>query len=158
MSGDRILVAGIGNIFLGDDGFGVAVAQQLTQRSLPDGVQVADIGIGGIHLAYELLDGCTLLVVVDAAARGEAPGALTVLEVDDFAPAGTPTIDGHGLAPDDLFALLDRVGARPKRTIVVGCQPQDVTPGMDLSAPVRAAVPRAVRLVEEIVGRETAGA
>jgi hydrogenase maturation protease len=163
MTTQRILVAGVGNVFLGDDGFGVAVAQQLAGRPQPAGVEVADIGIGGIHLAYELLDGCALLVLVDAAPRGEAPGTLTVLEVDgDAAPTGTPTgaptVDAHGLAPDDLFALLDQVGAAPGRTVVIGCQPEDVTPGMDLSAPVQAAVPRAVSLVEEIVRRETAQA
>jgi len=159
---ERILVAGVGNIFLGDDGFGVEVVRQLAARPIPDGVQVADIGIRGVHLAYELLDGCRLLVLVDAAARGEPPGTVTVLEVD---PAGEPTgdpaapvLDPHSMAPDDVLALLRKLGSPPVRTLVVACEPADLTQGIDLSAPVRAAVPHAIRAVEAILARETATA
>jgi len=156
MTTRRILVACVGNIFLGDDGFGVEVARQLASRPMPDGVTVKDIGIRGVHLAYELLDGCDLLILVDAAARGEAPGTVTVVEVKQGDNGPGPTvIDAHGLAPDDVFALLDRMGSRPARTLVVACEPADLTPGMDLSAPVRAAVPHAVRTVEEILRRES---
>jgi hydrogenase maturation protease len=154
---DRILVACVGNIFLGDDGFGVEVAQHLARQPMPPGVQLADIGIRGIHLAYELLDGCELLILVDAAPHGQPPGTVSVIEVgpDTVAPP-RPVIDAHGLAPDDVFTLLEQLDARPARTIVVACEPDDVTPGMDLSPAVVAAVPHAVRTVEEVLRTETA--
>jgi hydrogenase maturation protease len=154
----RTLVAGVGNIFLGDDGFGVEVIRRLAERPMPDGVQVADIGIRGIHLAYELLDGCELLVLVDAAARGEPPGTVSVIEVDADTPPppGLAVIDAHGLAPDDVFALLDRVGSRPARTLVVACEPENLNPGIGLSPAVQEAVPHAARVVEEIVGKQSA--
>jgi hydrogenase maturation protease len=152
------MVAGVGNIFLGDDAFGVEVVRQLADRPLPDGVQVADIGIRGVHLAYELLDGCDLLILIDAAQRGESPGSLTLLEVDlsdesaadDDAPPA-PLLDPHSLAPDEVLALLRRLGSQPVRTLVVACEPADLTPGIDLSPAVREAVPRAVAMVEEIL-------
>jgi hydrogenase maturation protease len=148
----RVLVAGVGNIFLGDDGFGVAVVRHLAGVPLPPGVRLIDAGIRAVHLAYELLDGCDLLVLVDAAPRGEPPGTLCVLEVgeQDIAEA-VPVIDAHGLAPDQVLALLRRHGSRPGRTLVVACEPADLRPGMELSGPVRAAVPAAARLVETIL-------
>ena len=155
----RTLVAGVGNVFLGDDGFGVEVARALARQPEAewDGVEVADFGIRGVHLVYELLDGCDLFVLVDAAPRGCAPGTVTVLEVDldDAAPglAGQPVMDGHGLTPDDVFAMLVSLGGRPGRCLLVACEPADLTPGMGLSAPVLAAVPHAVRAVEEILAQ-----
>jgi len=154
----RVLVACVGNIFLGDDGFGVEVAKGLAGRALPDGVQVVDVGIRGIHLALDLMDGCQLLVLVDAAPHGQPPGTVSVIEVGPGstpAPA-RPVIDAHGLAPDDVFALLDQLNARPDRTIVVACEPQDVSVGMELTPVVAAAVPHAIRAVEELLAKETA--
>ncbi len=154
---DRILVACVGNIFLGDDGFGVEVARHLADRPLPAGVQLADIGIRGIHLAYELLDGCDLLILVDAAPHGQPAGTVSVIEVGpETVATPRPVIDAHGLAPDDVFTLLDQLDARPERTIVVACEPGDVTAGMNLTSAVAAAVPHAVRAVEEILQAETA--
>jgi len=148
----RTLIAGVGNVFLGDDGFGVEVVRRLAGRPLPAGVEVVDVGIRGVHLAYDLLDGCGLLVLVDAAARGEAPGTVTVLEVGDGDVAdGPPLIDAHDLGPDAVLAVVRRLGARPGRTLVVACEPADVEVGMELSAPVRRAVPEAVRLIESIL-------
>jgi hydrogenase maturation protease len=152
MTSGRIVVAGVGNIFLGDDGFGVEVVRHLDRQRLPAGVEVVDVGIRGVHLAYDLLDGCDLLILVDTAARGEPPGTVSVLEPrpgDDR--AGAPLIDPHSLAPDDVLALLRRLGGQPARTLVVACEPADLGAGMELSAPVRAAVPEAVRLVETIL-------
>jgi hydrogenase maturation protease len=150
----RTLVAGVGNVFLGDDGFGVEVARLLSERPHQDGVEIADFGIRGVHLVYELLDGCDLFVLVDAAPRGLEPGTVTVLEVepDDAAP-GAPVMDGHGLSPDDLFAMLATMGGRPGRSLLVACEPADVNAGMGLSEPVRAALPHAVRAVEEILSQ-----
>ncbi|HEY2673064.1 MAG TPA: hydrogenase maturation protease [Rugosimonospora sp.] len=153
----RIMVAGVGNVFLRDDAFGVEVVRQLAGRPVPDGVEVADFGIRGVHLAYELMDGCDLLILVDAAARGEPPGTVSVIEVGPGSGGGTPVvpvIDAHGLAPDDVFALLDRLGGRPVRTLVVACEPAEVCAGMGLSDPVNEAVPHAVRTVLEILDRE----
>jgi hydrogenase maturation protease len=148
----RTLVAGVGNIFQRDDAFGVEVARLLAGRTWPGGVEIADFGIRGIHLAYELLDGCALLILVDAAARGLAPGTVTVAEVrpeDDPPPAAV--MDAHGLAPDQVFAAIESLGARPGRTLLVACEPADVSAGMGLSGPVREALAHAVRAVEHII-------
>jgi hydrogenase maturation protease len=155
----RTLVAGVGNVFLGDDGFGVEVARLLAERPQQDGVEIADFGIRGVHLVYELLDGCDLFVLVDAAPRGLEPGTVTVLEVepDDATTSadapGVPLMDAHGLAPDDIFAMLATMGGRPGRSLLVACEPADVSARMGLSEPVRAAVPHAVRAVEEILSQ-----
>jgi hydrogenase maturation protease len=160
----RTLVAGVGNIFRRDDAFGVEVIRVLMGRSWPDGVEIADFGIRGIHLVYELLNGCDLLVLIDAAQRGCEPGTVTVLEVGsggtgtagtgpgDTGPNGT-VMDAHGLAPHEVFAMLASLESRPGRSLVVACEPADVSDGMGLSDAVREAVPHAVRAVEEILGR-----
>ena len=155
----RTLVAGVGNIFQRDDAFGVEVIRLLAERPAPPpGVQIRDFGIRGVHLVYDLLDGCDLFVLVDAAARGAEPGTVTVLEVEPpgaLADAGdstaAPVIDAHGLTPDDIFALLASLGGRPGRSLVVACEPADTNPGMGLSDPVQAALPHAVAAVEEIL-------
>jgi hydrogenase maturation protease len=155
----RTLVAGIGNIFLGDDGFGVETARRLAGRDLPAHVEIVDIGVRGVHLAYQLLDGYDTLVLVDATARGEAPGTLYVIEheVGGRSPAvGTPALDGHRMTPDTVLALLATLcagtgGDPPRRVLVVGCEPASVDEGIGLSAPVCDAVPEAVRLIEELL-------
>jgi hydrogenase maturation protease len=154
----RTLVAGVGNIFARDDAFGVEVIRLLADRPPEPGVQIRDFGIRGVHLVYDLLDGCDLFVLVDAAAGGAEPGTVTVLEVepgtlpaDGGDPAAAPVIDAHGLTPDEIFALLGSLGGRPGRSLVVACQPADTSPGMGLSEPVRAALPHAVAAVEEIL-------
>jgi hydrogenase maturation protease len=158
MGSGRVLIAGVGNVFLGDDGFGVEVARQLAGVPLPAGVDLLDVGTRAVHLAYELLGGCDLLVLVDAAARGEPPGTVSLLEVDAAAVGAAPgLIDAHGLTPDSVLALVRRLGGEPERALVVACEPADLGPGMELSAPVRAAVPEAVRLVMTVVGGGAAG-
>jgi hydrogenase maturation protease len=153
----RTLVAGVGNVFLGDDAFGVEVVRLLAGRPVPPGVQVRDFGIRGVHLVYELLDGCDLFVLVDAAARGDEPGTVTVLEADLPEPSpdavAQPVMDAHSLTPDSIFAMLSALGGHPGRSLVVACEPADVSPGMGLSGPVREALPHAVRAVEEILTR-----
>jgi hydrogenase maturation protease len=158
----RVLVAGVGNIFLGDDGFGVEVARRLTERPLPDGVQVGDYGTSGMHLAYDLADhGYETTILVDAAPRGETPGTLTVLEVRpedraDLATAGGPQLfNGHGMQPEVVLGVLDMLGAEPGRILVVACEPASAEPGMNLSAPVEAAVAEAVALVTHLVTEAT---
>jgi hydrogenase maturation protease len=135
----RVLVAGVGNLFLSDDGFGPEVARRLAGRSLPAGVKVVDYGIRGMHLAYDLLDGYDALVVVDAAPRGGRAGDVVVLEVgeDDL---GTGDFDGHGMEPTAVLSSLGSLGGRLPRTYVVGCEPADLDEGIGLSPRVEAAV------------------
>lgn len=155
MSG-RILVAGVGNVFLRDDAFGVEVVKLLAERPQPPGVQIKDYGIRGVHLVYELLDGYDLFVLVDAAPRGEVPGTVTVLEVDVPGPGAAPVIDAHSLTPDAIFGLLASLGGRPGRSLVVACEPAEIDAGMGLTDPVREALPAAVRAVEEILAQAVA--
>jgi hydrogenase maturation protease len=152
----RTLVAGLGNIFEGDDGFGVEVVRRLAATEWPDGVELRDFGIRGVHLAYQLLDPYDLVVIVDAVQRGEVPGTVYVIEhgPDETlaAPAGdAPLMDAHDLAPDGVLALVPRLGGTLCRVIVVGCEPASIMPGMELSVPVAASVERAAQLVTGLV-------
>jgi hydrogenase maturation protease len=152
----RTLVAGVGNIFLSDDAFGCEVVRMMAGRPVPAGVEVKDFGIRGVHLVYDLLDGCDLFVLVDAAARGEAPGTVSVIEVEVPEPdpsvlGSGPVMDAHDLTPDAIFAMLGSLGGRPGRSLLVACEPADVSAGMGLSGPVQEALPHAVRTVEEII-------
>jgi hydrogenase maturation protease len=154
----RLLVAGIGNIFLGDDGFGVEVARRLTAEPPPDGVDVADFGIRGLHLAYELADGrYDTAILVDAAARGGAPGTVYVIEADaaDAATDVAAADNGHGLTPDAVLAWLKRLGAPSPRVLVVGCEPATVEDGIGLSEPVAAAVEEAVAVLRRLMVEHT---
>jgi hydrogenase maturation protease len=156
----RTLVAGIGNIFLGDDGFGVEVARQLASADLPAGVTVTDYGIRGMHLAYDLASGFDTAILVDATARGGAPGTIYVIEPDlpsgpaepAAGPDSHPLLDAHGMQPDVVLGMLDLLGgARPGQIVIVGCEPATVEESMGLSEPVTACVPEAVRVVLELV-------
>ncbi|MFD6971535.1 hydrogenase maturation protease [Streptomyces sp. NPDC059979] len=171
MSG-RVLVAGIGNVFLGDDGFGVETVRALSAQPLPDDVEVVDFGVRGVHLAYQLLDGYDTLLLVDATARGGEPGTLYLIEAGAGAgadadadagsdpsaarPGGGAVLDGHHMSPDAVLALLDTLCAGtgttpPRRTLVLGCEPACVEEGIGLSAPVTAAVPEAVRMALDLI-------
>ena len=159
----RVLVAGIGNVFFGDDGFGVEVAARLAGETLPAGVRVEDFGIRGVHLAYELLNGYDLTILVDASPRGEAPGTLYVIEpelddsrADAARAAEVPLVDAHGMEPDVVFGLLRALGGTPGRVLVVGCEPEDAGERMGLSAPVAGAVDEAAKLVRSLIEEETA--
>jgi hydrogenase maturation protease len=145
-----VLVAGIGNVFLTDDGFGSEVARRLASTPLPSGVKVVDYGIRGMHLAYDLLDGYDALVVVDAMPGDGSPGDLSVLQVgpDDL---GDGELDAHGMAPVAVLAGLDRLGGTLPPTFVVGCQPDTTDEGMGLTPAVAAAVDGAIGLVFELL-------
>jgi hydrogenase maturation protease len=148
----RTLVAGVGNVFLHDDAFGVEVARMLAGRPAQDGVEIADFGIRGVHLVYELLNGCDLFVLIDAAQRGHEPGTVTVVQPElKAAQPDPPVMDGHDMTPDGIFAMLASLGGHPGRTLLVACEPADVSPGMGLSEPVQAALPHAIGAVEEIL-------
>jgi hydrogenase maturation protease len=153
----RILVAGVGNVFLGDDGFGVEVVRRLAGRGLPEGVEVVDFGIRGMDLAYALQDDYDVVVFVDATPRGEEPGTVYLIE-PEIGEDGGVVLDTHGMDPVKVIKLARALGAKPTRTLVVGCEPQLVVSGedyedmlMELSEPVRAAVDEAVKLVESLV-------
>jgi hydrogenase maturation protease len=148
-----VLVAGIGNLFLGDDAFGSEVARRLAVQPLPEGVRVVDYGIRGMHLAYDLLEGYDALVVVDALPGDGAPGDLSVLTVgpDDL---GEGELDAHGMAPVAVLAGLGLLGGSLPPTYVVGCQPADVEEGIGLTPAVAAAVDRAVTLVHEVLEQQ----
>jgi hydrogenase maturation protease len=148
----RVLVAGVGNLFLGDDGFGPEVARRLAGADLPEGVEVADVGIRGVHLAYQLLDGYDLVVLVDASPRGGEPGSVYVIEPTvEASGAQAAMVDAHDMGPGAVLALLEALGGTPGRVLVVGCEPAEVGEGIGLSGPVAAAVDRAVEVVRELV-------
>jgi len=156
----KILIAGVGNVFLGDDGFGVAVAQRLVGEPLPEGVTAADFGIRGVHLAYQLLDGYDTLILVDAAHRGEPPGTVFVLEPDFTKPDEIERgengflLDAHGMDPELVLGMLESLGGKVGRIVIVGCEPESVENEMGLSAAVERAVPEALRVVRELVEQE----
>lgn len=144
-----VLVAGIGNLFASDDGFGPEVVRRLGERADPE-LRVVDYGIRGMHLAYDLLDGYDALVLVDAVPHGAQAGELTVLQVgrDDL---GEDAFDPHGMNPVAVLASLGPLGGTLPPTYVVGCRPGTTEDGIGLTPAVAAAVPRAVELVTRLV-------
>lgn len=157
----RVLVAGIGNVFLGDDGFGVEVVARLARRPVPKGVEVADFGIRGFDLAYALVDDAyDVAVLVDALPANGRPGELFLLEPDLDQVDGQGLADGHGMDPVSVLRLVKQLGGTPPRLYVVGCQPASLGPEegqMGLSEPVQGALDGAVAMVEELVQRARAG-
>jgi hydrogenase maturation protease len=159
----RILIAGIGNIFLGDDGFGVEVANRLANQSFPSGVRVADFGIRGFDLAYALMEGYQSTILVDACSGEGQPGTLFVVEPDlkELKSGGTqPGIEPHAMNPVDVLHMAARMGGHLKRVLVLGCVPETLGPEegqMGLSGPVAAAVDEAVKLIASLVTRILAG-
>jgi hydrogenase maturation protease len=147
----RILVAGIGNIFLGDDGFGSEVVRNAEIPQNDPRVRVIDYGIRGMHLAYDLLEEWDTLVLVDAVPSRGSPGTLHVFQADCEDDAAAPGLDAHSMDPAAVFASLRALGGSPPYTVVVGCEAGSVEEGMGLTEPVAKAVPRAARAVEEIV-------
>ena len=145
---EQVLVAGIGNVFLGDDGFGCALAARVAL----EGVDVADFGIRGMDLAYALAD-YDVVVFLDAMPRGGAPGTLYVIEADvDEVPAG---FDAHGMDPVQVLALARTLGSPLPRTLVLGCEPAAIEEFTGLSAPVEAALEEALKLLDEVLRKET---
>jgi hydrogenase maturation protease len=155
----RILVAGIGNIFLGDDAFGVEVARRLSERPWPEGVRVVDFGIRGFDLTFALMEDNDAVILVDAAPRGEPAGTLYMIEPEwnesDEPDPGELLIDPHSMDPARVLRLVKALGGRARRVLLVGCEPLIV--GSDdefvsgLSAPVQSAVDEAVRMVESLI-------
>lgn len=153
----RILIAGIGNIFLGDDGFGVEVAQRLLQRKLPGGVRVVDFGIRSFDLVYALLDGYDVTVLVDGTMRGGQPGTIYTIEPDlseiDDQPA---EMEAHVMNPMRVLRMAQAMGGELGRILLVGCEPETLGPEegqLGLSLPVEAAAGRAIGLIESLVAK-----
>ncbi|HZU36919.1 MAG TPA: hydrogenase maturation protease [Gemmataceae bacterium] len=156
MSEAHVLVAGIGNIFFGDDAFGVEVVQRLARRPQPAGVEVKDFGIRGFDLAYALMDGPQLAILIDALPRGGLPGTLYVLDPDLGQLGDEDSLfDPHSMHPLNVLRLVRTLGGTCPPLRVVGCEPgmlgTDEEPATALSPPVAAAVPEAVRIIEKLV-------
>jgi hydrogenase maturation protease len=165
MPNPTILIAGIGNIFLGDDAFGSEVARRLALRTWPDRVRAVDFGIRGLDLAYALLDGHDLTILIDAAPRGGAPGTLYVIEPDlsrlDGSDQNATLLDAHTLDPLKILGLARVMGAGLKRLLLVGCEPGDLggeEGRLGMTDPVRVAVDQAVTLVTRLVDDYRQGA
>lgn len=155
-----ILIAGIGNIFLGDDAFGVEVVQRLASHKFPGRVKAVDFGIRGFDLAYALLDGADVTILVDACPRGGNPGSLYVIEPDlnelNAPGAAQSSVDAHSMNPLNVIRMAKSMGGELKQILLVGCEPATLGPEegqMGLSEPVAAVVEEAARLVESLVGK-----
>ena len=160
MDNPRILIAGIGNVFFGDDAFGVEVARGLAARKLPDDVRVTDFGIRGFDLAFALMAEPELTILVDAVPRGGDPGTLYTIEPDLSAldapdPAEERLADPHGMNPMRVLRVVREMGGRLHRILLIGCEPSLPESGddfyMGLSPCVRSAVDEAVKLIESLV-------
>jgi hydrogenase maturation protease len=168
----KLLIAGVGNIFLGDDGFGVEVASRLASAGLPEWVHVVDYGIRGMHLAYDLA-GYSSAILIDATPRGGVPGTIYVIEPDlpqpptasddeAMAAASNPIFNAHGMQPDVVLGVLGMLEsdeaadchghrAGDRQLLVIGCEPAFVDYGIGLSAPVAAAVDEAITVITGLV-------
>ena len=148
---ERVLVAGVGNIFRSDDGFGPAVAMALLQREVPDGVRVVDYGIRGVHLAFDLADGVDTLILVDTVPdAGGGPGSVALIEIERGS-FGTAAFDAHDLDPGSVLRSMGTLGKDLPRTLLVGCQPAELGDGIGLSEPVAAAVEVAADKVVQLL-------
>jgi hydrogenase maturation protease len=149
-----ILVAGIGNIFLGDDAFGSHVARRMLEQSIEPNVRVVDFGIRGLGLAYALTEGCDAVIIVDTFARGGEAGTLYVVEPDvneiDRAVEG---LEAHAMDPARVLALARSMGAQLRNVCIVGCEPETFEPNeeMDLSPRVAAAVDPAIEIIQTLI-------
>jgi len=152
----RILVAGVGNIFLGDDAFGSEVARRLVQRALPAEVQVNDYGTCSYDLAYAMMEGYEATILVDATSQGQSPGTVYLIEPDlnELEKMDSAVADGHSMSPVSVLQMVRSLGCRPRRLYLVGCEPAAL--GNDegvigLSESVQAAVPQAIEMVESLI-------
>jgi hydrogenase maturation protease len=152
----RILVAGIGNIFLGDDGFGPEVVRRASP-AISNGefgsatVKLVDYGIRGMHLAYDLLEDWDALILIDAVPDRGSPGTLRVFETDHETLHATAGLDAHSMDPGAVFASLQALGGSAPRTIIIGCQAESVDEGIGLTDVVGAAVPEAIAAIQSVL-------
>jgi len=161
MTHPRILIACIGNIFLGDDGFGTEVARRFAGRSLPPGVVLKDFGIRGVDLSYALLEPYELVILVDACAQGGEPGSVYLIAPDvsdaNLANHVPVSVDMHGMNPTNVLRTIQSMGGAPSRILLVGCEPADLggeEGRLGLSDPVHAAVDEAIAMIETLISKE----
>jgi len=149
----RVLVAGIGNVFLSDDGFGVEVVRRLSTESLGDDVDVVDFGIRGVHLAFDLADGrYDGAILVDAVAKGREPGTLYVIDPDLANGSLVSTVtDVHNLTPDAVLAWIRQIGGETPRIVVLGCEPGTTEESMELSVPVANSIELAIQMIRALI-------
>ena len=152
----RILVAGVGNIFLGDDAFGSEVARLLMQRALPAEVQVRDYGTCSYDLAYAMMEDYDATILVDATSQGQLPGTVYLIEPDlnELDKMDGAVADGHGMTPVSVLQMMRKLGCRPRRLYLVGCEPAVLKSDdgvLGLSESVQAAVPRAIEMIESLL-------
>ncbi len=152
----NILIAGIGNIFFGDDAFGCEVAAQLMKRTLPDGVHVFDFGIRSYDLAYAMMNGPDITIFLDATPRGLPPGSVSLIEPDlNFLDNNSnEVVNAHSMNPLRVLQLLRSLGGQPGKLFLVGCEPSVLETddgSMGLSAPVQAAIPQALEMIDELL-------
>ena len=153
----KILVAGIGNIFEGDDAFGCEVVKELAARSLPEWVRLFDYGIRGLDLTYALMDDPDLAILIDASPRGDRPGTLYVIEPELDHRVPGELLEAHSMNPVHVLRAARALGAKPGRVLLVGCEPGDLggeDGRMGLTPPVAAAVGEAADMVEELIQKE----
>ncbi|MCU1281266.1 MAG: hybD [bacterium] len=150
----RTLIAGVGNVFLGDDGFGCEVARRLLAGPQPEGVSVVDFGIRGVHLAFELTSGYDAIIIVDAVARGGPAGTLYVID-PELGDGGEPVADAHGIDLGAVFAMSRTLGTPPARVVVVGCEAGVLEERIGLSEELIRAIAPAVALVHTLLNDGT---
>jgi len=157
----RVLVAGIGNIFFGDDAFGCEVAAELLKRSWPDGVNIVDFGIRAYDLAYAIMDGYDATILIDAAPRGETPGTVYLIELDadKVEICGDEIADAHSLTPVRVLQLIRALGGHAKNLYLIGCEPErlDGEGVIGLSEEVRNAIPLAAEMIERVLADFSSG-
>ena len=160
MSRANVLIAGVGNIFLGDDAFGCEVLKHLSQRAWPENVRAFDFGIRGFDLVYVLMEGVDLAIFVDTTRRGGAPGTLYVIEPDldelETLDSGALVVETHGMDPVKVLSLVKSMGGKLNKVMLVACEPETFGPEeglIGLSDSVAGAVPEAVKLVESLVAK-----
>jgi hydrogenase maturation protease len=152
----EVLVAGVGNVLLGDDGFGVQVAHRLSTSPLPRGVRVAEFGVRALHLAFELMNPYEFVILVDAVSRGSAPGTLFVIEPTLEDTGEGPAPDAHSLHPAAVLRMARALGARIDHVRIVGCEPAELDERIGLSEAVERAVEDAVRIVHDLLKKRSA--
>ncbi len=159
---NKILIAGVGNIFMGDDGFGCEVARRLAERPLPEGIRLVDFGIRGIDLTYALMDDYDGAIMIDTAERGEAPGTVTVVipevAVVESANPEDLMLEPHSLDPAKVLRFVEAMGGGTKKLVLVACEPQTFggdDGAMGLSPAIAGAVDEAVATVERLIGQFT---
>jgi hydrogenase maturation protease len=152
----RVMIAGVGNIFMKDDGFGVEVVKRMMNKEFPEGVELRDFGTGGLKLAYDLMKGYDCLILLDASRRGGNPGTLYVIEPNEREFQSTieegDSIDPHGSDPVTVLRFVKAFGSWPGKVMIVACEPTSTDDfEIGLSSPVRASVDKAVEFVDEII-------